>query len=124
MFPYCNSSALFEKAEVVDEERKPKHLIITVSSDRGLCGGIHSNISRNVRATLGETADRSNTMVVCVGDKVRTIMQRFYRENILMHFTEIGKKPPVFEEAYYVAQQILNSGFEYDSAEIVFNRFR
>ena len=108
----------------MEEERKPKHLIISVTSDRGLCGGIHSNVARNIRATLGETKDRSNTMVVCVGDKTRTIMQRFYRENLLMHFSEIGKKPPVFEDASFVAQNILDSGFEYESAEIVFNRFR
>lgn len=118
------AQALFDKAEVVEEERKPKHLIIAVTSDRGLCGGIHSNVARNIRTTFGETKDRSNTMVVCVGDKTRTIMQRFFRENLLLHFTEIGKKPPVFEEASFVAQNILESGFEYDSAEIVFNRFR
>ena len=119
-----SSTALYDKAEVIDEERKPKHLIIAVTSDRGLCGGIHSNVARNIRATLLAAQDRSNTMVVCVGDKTRSIMQRFFRENLLLHFTDVGKKPPVFEEAMFVAQNILDSGFEYDSAEIVYNRFK
>ncbi|XP_064400573.1 ATP synthase subunit gamma, mitochondrial-like [Halichondria panicea] len=118
------AQALYDKAEVIDEERKPKHLIIAVTSDRGLCGGIHSNVARNIRATLLATQDRSNTMVVCVGDKTRSIIQRFFRENLLLHFTDVGKKPPVFEEAMFVAQNILDSGFEYDSAEIVYNRFK
>ncbi len=99
-------------------------MIIAVTSDRGLCGGIHSNVARNIRATLLATQDRSNTMVVCVGDKTRSIIQRFFRENLLLHFTDVGKKPPVFEEAMFVAQNILDSGFEYDSAEIVYNRFK
>jgi len=116
--------ALFEKAEVLDEDRKPKHLFIAVTSDRGLCGGIHSNVARNMRATLGEASDRSNMQIVCVGDKTRGIMQRFFRNNMFMHFTEVGKKPPVFEEASFVAQNILSSGFEYDSAEIIYNQFR
>lgn len=68
--------------------------------------------------------DAGSTVLVCIGDKVRTILQRQFRSNILMHFTEIGRKPPVFSEANFIAEKILNSGFEYESAEIVFNRFR
>ena len=117
--------ALFEKAEILEEERKPKHLVVAISSDRGLCGSVHSNVARYIRSMMAERGqDASTTMFVCVGDKVRTILQRQFKSNILMHFTEIGRKPPLFMEANFVAEQILNSGIEYDSAEIVFNRFR
>ena len=117
--------ALFEKAEILEEERKPKHLIVAISSDRGLCGSVHSNVARYIRSLMAERGqDASTTMFVCVGDKVRTILQRQFKNNILMHFTEIGRKPPLFTEANFVAEQILNSGIEYDSAEIVFNRFK
>ena len=119
------SSALFEKAEILEEERKPKHLIVAISSDRGLCGSVHSNVARYIRSLMAERGqDASTTMFVCVGDKVRTILQRQFKDNILMHFTEIGRKPPLFTEANFVAEQILNSGIDYDSAEIIFNRFR
>ena len=116
--------ALFDKAEVVEEERKPRHLIIAISSDRGLCGSIHSNVARNIRGIIADRGVDSSTQVVCVGDKVRTIMQRFFKEKVLMHFADIGKKPPMFMEASFIAQQILGSGVEYDSAEIIFNKFR
>ena len=116
--------ALFDKAEVIEEERKPKHLIVAISSDRGLCGSIHSNIAKNIRNTMAAEGGDSSAQIVCVGDKVRTIMQRFFRRNVLMHFADIGKKPPVFAEASFIAQQILTSGFDYESAEIVFNKFR
>ena len=66
----------------------------------------------------------SSAQIVCVGDKIRTIMQRFFKKNVLMHFSDIGKKPPVFAEASFIAQGILNSGFDYESAEIIFNKFR
>lgn len=117
-------SALFDKAEVLDEERKPKHLIIAISSDRGLCGSIHSNVAKNIRSIMAARGESESTQVVCVGDKIRTIMQRFFRKNVLMHFSDIGKRPPVFAEASFIAQEILQSGFEYDSAEIVFNKFK
>ena len=122
---YPSFAALFEKAEVLEEERKPKHLVLAISSDRGLCGSVHSNVARYIRSMMAERGqDASSTLLVCVGDKVRTILQRQFRSNIVMHFTEIGRKPPLFTEANFVAEQILNMGLEYDSAEIVFNKFK
>lgn len=118
------SIALFDKAEVVDEARKPKHLIIAISSDRGLCGSIHSNVAKNIRGIMAARGTDNYAQVVCVGDKIRTIMQRFFRGSIMMHFTNIGKKPPIFAEASFIAQEILNTGYDYESAEIVFNKFR
>lgn len=119
---YC--AALFDKAEVVDEERKPKHLIIAVSSDKGLCGGIHSNIARNIKAIMASRTGEAAVEMVCVGEKIRNIIQRFFRKNVTMHFNEFGKRPPVFMEASFVAQQVLDSGVEYDSAEVIFNKFK
>ena len=107
----------------MEEDRKPRHLIIALSSDRGLCGSIHSNIAKNIRGIMAGRGDTS-AQIVCIGDKIRTIMQRFFRGNVLMHFANIGKRPPVFSEASFITQEILNSGYDYDSAEIVFNRFR
>lgn len=73
---------------------------------------------------MADRGEETSAQIVCVGDKIRTIMQRFFRKNVLMHFADIGKKPLVFAEASFIAQEILNSGFDYESAEIVFNQFR
>lgn len=108
----------------MDEDRKPRHLIIALSSDRGLCGSIHSNVAKNIRGIMAARGTDSSAQIVCVGDKIRTIMQRFFRRNIMMHFANIGKKPPIFAEASFIAQEILNAGYDYESAEIVFNKFR
>ena len=119
--------ALLEKSELVPEEpdRKTSHLFICMTSDRGLCGGIHSSMSKAVRGLLQEReGSGSETGLVLIGDKLRGILQRTHRQNILLAFNEIGRKPPVFTEASFVAQEILNTGFEFDSAEIVFNTFR
>lgn len=43
---------------------------------------------------------------------------------MFMSFNEIGKKPPVFVEATAIAHTILNSGLEFDTAEIIYNRFK
>ena len=118
------AAALYEKAELASKDRKSKHLVVAVSSDRGLCGSIHTNIAKNVKAVLAERPKDSTTSVVCIGDKVRNILQRQNRQYISMVFTEVGRRPPVFMEASWVAQEILNSGYEYDSAEIVYSKFK
>lgn len=67
--------ALYEKAEVKQQEEDPKHLVIAVSSDRGLCGGIHSGLAKAIKASLAENPNR-NTMIISFGDKTRQILQR------------------------------------------------
>lgn len=43
---------------------------------------------------------------------------------MLMHFNEIGKKPPTFGDASVVADNIINSGYEYDYGEMYYNVFK
>merc|ERR1711963_972127 len=47
--PYGHGAkAFFDSAEVTQDESKPVHLVVACSSDRGLCGGIHSNRYKTV----------------------------------------------------------------------------
>jgi F-type H+-transporting ATPase subunit gamma len=123
--PYgLGAQAFYERAEVkVEDEKKPKTLIIAITSDRGLCGAIHTSVSKAVKAILLES-DVANTKVVCVGDKSRGILQRMFGKYILMHFADIGKKPPTFKDASTVAQSVLSSGYEFDKGIIIYNKFK
>ncbi|KAF4521284.1 hypothetical protein B566_EDAN002288 [Ephemera danica] len=93
------AKTFYERAEVAAEEEKPQRLIIAVTSDRGLCGAVHTSVSRAIRNELAEGTD--NVKVVCV-----------------------GRKPPTFQDAARVAQEVLNSGYEFSSGKIVYNRFK
>merc|ERR1719414_900280 len=42
----------FEKAEVTQDEKKPMHLLVAMTSDRGLCGAVHTNIARRIKADV------------------------------------------------------------------------
>lgn len=69
-------AAFFEKIDVGTDQSKPNHLIVAISSDKGLCGGIHSSICKAIRAEMqGKGAD-SNVKIVAVGDKARGILAR------------------------------------------------
>ena len=49
---------------------------------------------------------------------------RLFAKNILCVGSEIGRLPPQFGDAAKIATNILNSGFEYDSGKMLFNRFK
>ena len=66
----CVCVAVLEKAEVVEEERSGNHLFVVISSDRGLCGSIHSNLARTIKPIMEGRGTPANTHFVCVGDKV------------------------------------------------------
>ncbi|XP_032707902.1 LOW QUALITY PROTEIN: ATP synthase subunit gamma, mitochondrial-like [Lontra canadensis] len=109
------SLALYEKADIKVPEDKKKHLLISVSSDRGLCGAIHSSVAKQMKnevATL--TAAGKEVMLVGIGDKIRGILHRTHLDQFLVSFKEVGRKPPTFGDASVIALELLNSGYEFD----------
>lgn len=121
--PYgVGAQQFYEKAEVAPkEEEQPKKLYIAITSDRGLCGAVHTGVARHIR---GDLAQDSNIRVICVGDKSRAILQRLYSKNIEMVCNEVGRLPPTFLDAAKLTNAILNLGYEYTDGKIVYNKFK
>lgn len=119
--PYGEGAqSFYQKAEVAPITEAPQKLIIAVTSDRGLCGAVHSQVSRAIRSELSE--DKENTSVICIGDKSRAVLQRLFSRNIIVVAHEVGRKPPTFLDASIVAQEISKHNFT--SGKIVYNRFK
>ncbi|KAG5884633.1 hypothetical protein JTB14_023827 [Gonioctena quinquepunctata] len=112
----------YEKAEVVPAADIPQKLVIAMTSDRGLCGAVHTSVARYIRGELAK--DTENIRVVCVGDKSRAILQRLYAKNIILACNEIGRLPPTFIDASKLADAVLKSNYTFSSGEIVYNRFK
>ncbi|XP_055371016.1 ATP synthase subunit gamma, mitochondrial [Condylostylus longicornis] len=123
--PYgVGAQQFFEKAEVQpDEKAEPKRLLIAMTSDRGLCGAVHTGVARTIRNDLAG-GNEGNTKVICVGDKSRGILQRLYGKNIILVANEIGRLPPTFLDASKIAHEILKSGYEFTEAKIIYNKFK
>jgi len=116
------AKALFEKAELESDKTQPQQLVIAISSDRGLCGGIHSGIAKAIRAKTAEQSGINTKLIIC-GDKTKAILQRTHSDDILFHMNELGRKPPLFEEAAFIAEQVLDCGYEFGSGELMYNKF-
>ncbi|KAI6145161.1 ATP synthase F1 gamma [Pisolithus tinctorius] len=106
------------------ETPSKRKLFVVVSSDKGLCGGIHSSVSKATRRALAESdqADPASPVMV-IGDKSKGQLSRVLGQNMAMSFNQIGRDIPTFADAAGVADLIVKSGVEYDSVTIVYNKF-
>ncbi|ATZ51921.1 Bcatp3 [Botrytis cinerea B05.10] len=115
-----SSNSVFEHAETKALESDKKRLIVVASSDKGLCGGIHSGLSKQVRRML---AADSNADIVVLGEKCKAQLSRSSGKNIVMSFAGVGKDVPTFADAQAIADQIVLLPTDYSSVQIVYNKF-
>ncbi|KAF9011741.1 ATPase, F1 complex, gamma subunit domain-containing protein [Cyathus striatus] len=107
-------------ANVPSDKPTPNKLFIVVSSDKGLCGGIHSSVSKATRH--GSTVSPESPIYI-IGDKSKAQLARTWANNFQMTFNQIGRDIPTFADAAGVADLIVRSGVKYDSVVIVYNKF-
>ncbi len=60
-----------------EENPKPGTLIVAVTSDRGLCGGVHSAVAKKIRAIMKTDPNAQNIRIVCIGDKSKAMLARY-----------------------------------------------
>ena len=115
------SNTVFENAETKPfEVEGKKTLIVVASSDKGLCGGIHSGLSKAARRMLEEKPDAD---VVVIGEKSKAQLSRSSGKNIVLSFAGIGKDVPTFADAQAIADQIALLPTDYADIQILYNKF-
>merc|ERR1719210_925456 len=102
----------------------PKELYVALTSDRGLCGGVHSSICKTIRNELLEKPNLDNVGIICVGDKSRAQLGRLFAKNIICVGSEIGRLPPQFGDAAKIASMIMTCGFEFNVGKAYYNYFK
>jgi len=127
--PYGNGAqAFYEHAQVGPEEgeeaKAGKTLYVAMTSDRGLCGGVHSSICKTIRGELLAKDSLDDVAILCVGDKSRAQLSRLFPKQIVSVGSDIGRLPPQFGDAAKIASQILNCGFEFDAGKLYYNEFK
>jgi F-type H+-transporting ATPase subunit gamma len=91
--------------------------VLGVSTDKGLCGALNSNMGREIMKW-----DRENTVFVAAGRKAAQFIARTKR-NLAAEFTY--KDAPLFEEARAISKKLQDmflSG-EVDCVDVIFTRF-
>jgi F-type H+-transporting ATPase subunit gamma len=113
------SNKVFEEAETKPLEDK-KTLLVVASSDKGLCGGIHSGMTRYTRRMLEKDP---NLDIAIIGEKCKAQIGRSNGKNVVLSFAGVGKDVPTFADAQAIADQLVQLPEEYSSIQILYNKF-
>ncbi|KAH9944926.1 ATPase, F1 complex, gamma subunit domain-containing protein [Amylocystis lapponica] len=107
------------------ENPAKRKLFIVVSSDKGLCGGIHSSVTKATRRAFAdkESTVEDDSPIMVIGDKPKAQLLRTLPNNLVMTFNQIGRDIPTFADAAGVADLIIKSDVKYDGIAIVYNKF-
>lgn len=101
-----------------------KNVIVTISSDKGLCGGINSTsvkTSKNIHK-LASGPDKE-TKYVILGEKGKAQLIRDSKKDIELIITELQKNPLNYTQVSALADDILKN-VEFDALRLVFNKFQ
>ncbi len=105
-----------------------KHLLIVVTSDRGLCGGFNANAVKEARNKIRELKSAGKDVsIVCVGRKGYDLLSREFPKDILHSFKDVfGKKGVEYAQAHKIAQFVLDllDDNKFDICSLVYNNFR
>ena len=98
-----------------------KPVTVLVTSDRGLCGGINSNIAKHYRAMANTLEDSGPENLTLVGEKIRALLVRDNADKFSLSVTDVLKSGVTFGLASAIADEILKS--EFDVARVLYNKF-
>lgn len=103
------------------------HLIVMMTSDRGLCGAFNSSIVRDTRKMVEEIqADGKEVKILCVGRKGWAQVRREFEPMIVDLIEGIGRPHLGFDDAQGISNRILEmfEAGEFDVCTLVYNRFK
>jgi F-type H+-transporting ATPase subunit gamma len=123
------AEALNGKPKMVEdatfEELPQRVLLVPITSDKGLCGGVNSFITRGVKDCVSKLqAQGKEADIALIGDKGRGQLRRALPDQLKLSMTELGT-PGNFTTASAVASELIAIGAgDYDAVVIMYNAFK
>jgi F-type H+-transporting ATPase subunit gamma len=103
------------------------HLVVVMTSERGLCGGFNTTIVRLARAKIAALLAAGKTVkILTVGKKGREQMKRDYGQYYVGHVDLTAVKRVGYADALGIARDVI-ARFEHGEADVVtliYNRFQ
>jgi F-type H+-transporting ATPase subunit gamma len=103
------------------------HLLVVISSDRGLCGAFNGSIVREAKRQITRLQGEGKTVkLLTVGRKGRDQLRREFASLIVESYEDVGRRRLGFSDADMVATKVLamfDAG-EFDVCSVVFNKFK
>jgi F-type H+-transporting ATPase subunit gamma len=102
------------------------HLLVVVTSDRGLCGGFNGSIVRAAKRRVDELLGQGKTVkLMIIGRKGVSLLRREHRDKIVEGYEDLIKPAPSFEHADMVVSKVVEmfEAGEFDVCTLYFNKF-
>jgi F-type H+-transporting ATPase subunit gamma len=103
------------------------HLLVVMTSDRGLCGAFNSSIVRQARKMARDLKSNGKTVkILTIGRKAKDQLKREFAQQIVGSIEDVGKPRLTFDAAAKIAVQIrqMFDAGEFDVCTIVYNKFK
>lgn len=110
---------------VEPDKEAAQSLVITVVSDKGMCGSVNNQSSKAVKAFAKE--DPSRYVLTSVGTKAVTLLSNEFPGTFVLSMKDLGKKDFSFAEVSLAVEQLLaTSGKKggFDGVYIIYNQFK
>lgn len=107
--------------------KQQKHLLVVVSSDRGLCGGLNSSTVKLVKQTANNlTSQGREVKIFCLGKKAYEQLRGIYEKQIIGHSFGIFKDIVSYKSAEEVSSKLVElfNNNEFDVCQIVYSKFK
>jgi F-type H+-transporting ATPase subunit gamma len=107
--------------------RDQTHLIVVMTSDRGLCGGFNSSIVRATRRKVHELRELGKEVkIFAVGRKGRDQLRRDMGSLIVGHMEDVGRPRLTFAVAAQIGARLtaMYAAGEFDVCHVVYNKFK
>lgn len=99
------------------------NLVITVASDKGMCGSVNTQSARFGKSVAKE--DPSRFFISTVGSKASAVLANEFPGSFVMSVKDLGKKEFTFPEVCAAVDQLLATNSKgYDGVYIVYNKFK
>lgn len=100
-----------------------KTLIVPFTSERGLCGGINSFITKGTRNCIHALNEKGKECdVVVIGEKGRSQLRRLFSDKIVSSLTDV-LSPGTFTLASHLASEVLAASGDYDAVVVIYNSY-
>ena len=102
-------------------------LLILFTSERGLCGGFNSSITKMMREKIEDLQKLNKTVkIICIGKKGYDILKRKYNDLIIDMIDMKAIKSVSYQDAKDISQKIIKMYFdnEFDTCSIFYNKFK
>lgn len=109
--------------EATMEAEEPKnHMFLVVTTDRGLCGGVNSQIIRATKATEKKFTDAGhNVSMFVLGEKGKSGLSRFYGKQFVRVVDAAFDKDATFALAAAIAGEVVEE--DYDAVTMIYNTY-